>query len=134
MSAPKTLQNKANLRLGRYRFLVRERVLEKGPRSVTALAEKGTIVLADFENKTGDPVFDGTLRQGLLVVLGQSPFLSLLSEQRFQRTLQLMRQPPGARVTHDVALGVCQRTDSTVMVEGSIERLGGLYVLGLRAI
>lgn len=104
------------------------------PRSVTALADKGTIVLADFENKTGDPVFDGTLRQGLLVELEQSPFLSLLSEQRVQQTLRLMTQPPGTRLTNDLAMSICQRTDSTVTVEGSIERVGGLYVLGLRAL
>jgi tetratricopeptide (TPR) repeat protein len=102
--------------------------------SVAALSEKGTIVLADFENKTGDAVFDGTLRQGLLVELEQSPFLGLLSEQRVRRALSLMRQPPSTRLTHDVAMGICQRTGSTLIVEGSIERVGGLYVLGLRAL
>ncbi len=102
-------------------------------RSVTALTASGTLVLADFENKTGDPVFDGTLRQGLLVELEQSPFLSLLSEQRVQRTMRLMRQPAGAHLTHEAALGVCERTGSTLVLEGSIERLGDLYVLGLRA-
>ncbi len=104
------------------------------PRSVSALGDKGTVVLAEFENKTGEPVFDGTLRQGLLVELEQSPFLSLLSEQRMQQTLRLMTQPPGARLTKEMAMSICQRTDSTVVVEGSIERVGGLYVLGLRAL
>jgi DNA-binding winged helix-turn-helix (wHTH) protein/tetratricopeptide (TPR) repeat protein len=103
-------------------------------RSVTALTEKGTIVLSDFENKTGDAIFDGTLRQGLLVELEQSPFLSLLSEQRVRRTLSLMRQPAATRLTHDLAMAICQRTNSTLLVEGSIERVGQLYVLGLRAI
>ena len=102
--------------------------------SVTALTEKGSIVLADFDNKTGEPVFDGTLRQGLLVELEQSPFLSLLSEQRLQRTLRLMRQSPGAPLTHDVAMEICERTGSTLVVEGSMERVGALYVLGLRAL
>jgi len=103
-------------------------------RPVAALANKGSIVLADFENKTGDAVFDGTLRQGLLVELEQSPFLSLLSEQRVHQTLRLMTQPPGARLTNDIAMSICQRTEGTVVVEGSIERVGGLYVLGLRAL
>jgi len=103
-------------------------------RPVTALTEKGAIVLADFVNKTGEPVFEGTLRQGLLVELEQSPFLSLLSEQRVQRTMRLMRQPPGASLTREAAMEVCERTNSTLVVEGSIERLGGLYVLGLRAL
>ena len=101
--------------------------------SVAALSEKGAIVLADFENKTGDPDFDGTLRQGLLVELEQSPYLSLLPEYRMRRTLGLMRKPPTVRLTREVSLGVCQRTGSTLVVEGSIERIGGLYVLGLRA-
>jgi DNA-binding winged helix-turn-helix (wHTH) protein len=104
------------------------------PPSVTALTEKGSIVLADFANKTGEPVFDGILRQGLLVELEQSPFLSLLSEQRIQRTLRLMRQPPGTPLTHDMAMEVCERTGSTLIAEGSMERVGALYVLGLRAL
>ncbi len=103
-------------------------------RSVSALTEKGTIVLADFDNKTGDPVFDGTLRQGLLVQLEQSPVLSLLSDQRVQRTMRLMKQPPGASITHEAAMGICERTGSTLVVEGSVERVGALYVLGLRAL
>jgi len=86
------------------------------PRSVAALANKGSIVLADFENKTGDPVFDGTLRQGLLVELEQSPFLRLLSEQRVQQTLRLMMQPRGTRLTNEIAMSICQRTDGTVVV------------------
>jgi eukaryotic-like serine/threonine-protein kinase len=103
--------------------------LHRGPR----LTEKDTIVLADFDNKTGDPVFDGTLRQGLLVELQQSPFLSLISERKAQQTLVLMGQPKEARLTPEAAEQVCERTGSTAVLEGSIARVGSQYVLGLRA-
>ena len=97
------------------------------------LTDKDTIVLADFTNTTGDPVFDETLRQGLAVQLGQSPFLSLVSDDRIRRTLQLMGQPPTARLTGEVARDLCVRTGSTAVVTGSIASLGTQYVLGLRA-
>jgi eukaryotic-like serine/threonine-protein kinase len=98
------------------------------------LTEKDTIVLADFTNKTGDTVFDGTLRQGLSVQLEQSPFLSLVSEQRIQQTLRLMGQPPDARLTPEIARDLCQRTESAAVLDGSIASLGSQYVLGLKAV
>jgi eukaryotic-like serine/threonine-protein kinase len=99
----------------------------------TRLTGKDTIVLADFDNKTGDAVFDDTLRQGLSVELQQSPFLSLISDTRVQQTLGLMGQPKGARLTAEVAKQICERTTSAVVLEGSIASLGSQYVLGLRA-
>lgn len=98
------------------------------------LTEKDTVVLADFVNSTGDPVFDGTLRQGLAVQLSQSPFLSLISEERVKQTLQLMSQPPDARLTPEIARQVCLRNTSTAVLEGSIAKLGSQYVLGLNAV
>jgi serine/threonine protein kinase/tetratricopeptide (TPR) repeat protein len=97
------------------------------------LTDKDTIVLADFTNATGDPVFDDTLRQGMAVQLAQSPFLSLISEERIQQTLGLMGHPVDARLTPDVAREICERTDSAAVLDGSIARLGSQYVLGLRA-
>jgi eukaryotic-like serine/threonine-protein kinase len=97
------------------------------------LTDKDTIVLADFTNTTGEPVFDDTLRQGLAVQLQQSPFLSVISEERIRRTLQLMNQPANARLTPDLAQAVCARTGSAAVLEGSIAALGSQYVLGLRA-
>jgi serine/threonine protein kinase/tetratricopeptide (TPR) repeat protein len=97
------------------------------------LTEKDTIVLADFENKTGDPVFDDTLRQGLSVELQQSPFLSLIPDRQVQQQLALMGQPKEARLTSEVAQQVCERTASAMILEGSIASLGSQYVLGLRA-
>jgi serine/threonine protein kinase len=79
------------------------------------LTDKDTIVLADFENKTDDPVFDGTLRQGLAVQLEQSPFLSLISDERTQKTLGLMGQPADARLTTQIARDVCERTASAAV-------------------
>jgi len=97
------------------------------------LTDKDTIVLADFVNRTGDPVFDDTLRHGLAVQLQQSPFLSLISEERIRSTLPLMNQPADARLTPDVARVVCVRTGGAAVLQGSIAALGSQYVLGLRA-
>jgi len=97
------------------------------------LTDKDTIVLAEFANTTGDPVFDETLRQGLAVQLQQSPFLSLISDERIRRTLPLMNQPADARLTPDVARVVCVRTGGAAVLQGSIAALGSQYVLGLRA-
>jgi len=97
------------------------------------LTDKDTIVLADFANTTGDPVFDDTLRQGLAVQLGQSPFLSIVAEERIRGALRLMEQSSNARLTGDLARDLCVRTGSTAVVTGSIASLGTQYVLGLRA-
>ena len=97
------------------------------------LTEKDKLVLADFVNTTGDPVFDGTLRQGLSIQLEQSPFLSLVPEERMQQTLGLMAKPPDTRLTPEIAREICQRTSSAAVLEGSIASLGSQYVLGLRA-
>jgi eukaryotic-like serine/threonine-protein kinase len=97
------------------------------------LTDKDTIVLADFANKTGDPVFDETLRQGLAVQLEQSPFLSLVSDQSIRKTMGLMGQPADARLTPEIARDVCERTAGAAVLEGSIAPLGSQYVLGLRA-
>jgi len=97
------------------------------------LTDKDTIVLADFTNTTGDPVFDGTLRQGMRVQLEQSPFLSLVSEERIHEVLKMMGQPSDARLTPDTAREICERTASTAVLDGSIASLGSQYVLGLRA-
>ncbi len=97
------------------------------------LTDKDTIVLADFENKTGDPVFDDTLRQGLAAQLEQSPYLSLISDERIQGTLRLMEQPRDARLTPKLAEEICERTASAAVLEGSIASLGSQYVVGLRA-
>jgi serine/threonine protein kinase/tetratricopeptide (TPR) repeat protein len=99
----------------------------------TTLTDKDTIVLADFTNTTGDPVFDETLRQGLAVQLEQSPFLSIVADERIRKALQLMGQPATPRLTDDVARDLCVRIGSTAVVKGSIASLGSQYVLGLRA-
>jgi DNA-binding winged helix-turn-helix (wHTH) protein/tetratricopeptide (TPR) repeat protein len=103
-------------------------------RPPAVLTEKDTVVLADFTNSTGDPVFDETLRQGMAVELEQSPFMSLVSEGRIQQTLRLMGQPADARLTPEIARQVCERTASAAVVDGSIANLGSRYVLGLRAL
>jgi len=102
-------------------------------RRAPKLTDKDTIVLADFSNATGDSVFDGTLRQGLAVQLEQSPFLSLISEERIQRMLKLMGKPADVRLTPEIAREICERTASAAVLDGSIASLGSQYVLGLSA-
>ena len=97
------------------------------------LTAKDTVVLAEFENKTGDPVFDQTLRQGLTVQLEQSPFLSLVSDQRTQQVLRFMNRPPETRLTPEISREICERTGSSAVLEGSIAALGSQYILWLRA-
>jgi eukaryotic-like serine/threonine-protein kinase len=102
-------------------------------RSTPVLTEKDTILLDDFHNSTGDPVFDDTLRQGLTVQLEQSPLLNLVSEEQIQRTLSLMGQSSGAPLTVELNRELCQRLGAAAILDGSIARLGDQYVLGLRA-
>src|SRR5262245_24590057 len=96
------------------------------------LTEKETVILADFTNTTGDPVFDGTLRQGLAIQLQQSPFLGLASDTRIQQLLRLMGQPAGAKLTPAIARDICERMGGGAILEGSIASLGAQYVLGVR--
>ncbi len=98
------------------------------------LTEKDTVVLADFTNSTGDPVFDDALKQALGVQLGQSPFLNILSDRRVEETLHLMGRPSNERITRDVARELCIRTGSKAFLAGSISKLGGQYVVGVDAI
>jgi serine/threonine protein kinase/tetratricopeptide (TPR) repeat protein len=103
-------------------------------RRAQALTNKDTIVLSDFENKTGDAVFDDTLRQGLSIQLEQSPFLSLISESKINQTLKMMGRPAGDRLTPEVTREVCQRAGSKAMLTGTIAGLGSQYVIGLKAV
>ena len=98
------------------------------------LTEKDTIVLADFTNRTSDPVFDGTLRQGLSSQLEQTPFLSLISDSTIAYTLTLMSKPKDAHLTPELAREVGQRLGSAATIEGSISMLGSQYVLSLKAV
>jgi serine/threonine protein kinase/tetratricopeptide (TPR) repeat protein len=103
-------------------------------RRAHALSETDTVVLADFTNKTGDPVFDDALRQGLAVQLEQSPFLSLVSDQQARQTLQLMGKSPDARLTPEIARELCERMTSKAYIGGTISNLGTQYVLGITAV
>jgi serine/threonine protein kinase/tetratricopeptide (TPR) repeat protein len=97
------------------------------------LNERDAVVLADFTNSTGEPVFDNTMKQALAVSLRQSPFLNILSDSRVASTLTMMTRPPNTPLTSEVAREICQRTHSKAYIGGSISALGKEYVLGLRA-
>jgi eukaryotic-like serine/threonine-protein kinase len=103
-------------------------------RHAQALTQADTIVLADFANKTGDPIFDDTLRQGLAAQLQQSPFLSLVSDQRIQQTLRLMGRTPDTKLSPVIAGDLCQRAGSKVYLSGSISSMGSDYVIGVNAV
>jgi serine/threonine protein kinase/tetratricopeptide (TPR) repeat protein len=97
------------------------------------LTDKDTIVLSEFDNTTGDPVFDGTLRQGLSVELEQSPFLSLVTDEQIQQTLGLMGKNE-AKLTPVVTREICQRRGSTAVLNGSIAQIGTQYLLTIKAV
>jgi tetratricopeptide (TPR) repeat protein len=98
------------------------------------LTDTDTIVLADFDNKTGDAIFDDTLKTALNVSLRQSPFLSVLSDEQVAETLKLMTRPADTRLTPAVTRELCQRAGSKAYIAGSIGSLGSEYVLGLKAV
>lgn len=97
------------------------------------LQKTDTVMLADFTNTTGDPVFDNTLKQALAVSVRQSPFLNILSDNRVAETLSMMTRPPNTQLTGEIARETCQRTHSKACIGGSISALGKEYVPGLRA-
>jgi serine/threonine protein kinase len=98
------------------------------------LTDRDTIVIADFDNKTGDPVFDETLRQGLTIQLAQSPYLNILSDRKVRDTLKLMKRPASETLTETVGREVCVRSDSKVIVVGSIAKLNQGYTITLKAV
>ncbi len=98
------------------------------------LTEKDTVVLADFDNKTGDTVFDDALKQALAVELGQSPFLNVLPDRKVSETLQMMGRPAGLRITADVSRELCLRTGSKAVLGGTISSLGSHYLIDLDAV
>jgi eukaryotic-like serine/threonine-protein kinase len=97
------------------------------------LTDKDTVVIADFSNSTGDPVFDDTLKQALAIQLQESPFLSILPDRSIRDTLKLMGHSPEEHLTPDVAQEICQRSGSKAVIAGSIASLGSEYVVGLNA-
>lgn len=103
-------------------------------RRAPALTDRDIVVLADFANSTGEPVFDGALKQALAVQLGQSPFLNILPEQRVREALRFMGRSPDERVTREVAREICLREGLKALIAGSISRLGRNYVLTLEAV
>jgi tetratricopeptide (TPR) repeat protein len=98
------------------------------------LTDKDVLVLADFANATGDPVFDGTLRQALAIQLEQSPFLKIMDDEQVQQTMRLMSLPRGTRITNQIAHEICVRDAATATIDGSIVSLGKSYVVTLQAI
>jgi eukaryotic-like serine/threonine-protein kinase len=115
-------------------LLVATGVYYRARHPTNRLTEKDTIVLADFANSTGDPIFDDTLKMGLNISLRQSPFLNVLSDSEVARTLQRMTRPAKTKLTPELARELCQRAGSKAYIAGAIGTLGSQYVLGLKAV
>jgi eukaryotic-like serine/threonine-protein kinase len=98
------------------------------------LTERDTVLLTDFVNTTGEPVFDGTLKQALAVNLGQTPFLNLFPDDRVRETLRFMGRSPDDRITRDIGREICERQGIKAMLTGSIVSLGSHYVITLEAV
>ena len=103
-------------------------------RAGPALTDKDTILVADFVNTTGDAVFDGPLKQGLVVQLEQSPYLNIFPEERARETLRLMERSPDDRITREVGREICQRRGIKALLVGTIVSLGRNYVIALEAV
>ncbi len=103
-------------------------------RRPAVLGTKDSVLIADFTNTTGDPVFDETLREGFSVQLEQSPFLSIVSDQQIEQSLQMMGQNSDAKVTPKIAQDLCRRVGSAAVIEGSIAQIGAPYLLTVKAV
>jgi eukaryotic-like serine/threonine-protein kinase len=103
------------------------------PHRASTLTAHDTVVLADFTNTTGDPIFDDTLKTGFSMALQESPFLNLLPENKVSSTLQAMKAPPDSRLTPEVARNVCRQAGAKAYIAGSVARQGSEYALGLKA-
>jgi tetratricopeptide (TPR) repeat protein/predicted Ser/Thr protein kinase len=101
------------------------------PRQTLALTERDSVLVFDFVNTTGEPIFDGSLRQALSVKLAESPYFNVVPDATTMQTLSLMSHSPGERVVPPLAREVCQRAGAKVMVGGSIVALGNKYVIDL---
>ena len=99
-----------------------------------ALTDRDSVIIADFVNTTGDPAFDGTLKEALSVSLGQSPFLNIVSEERMRPTLKLMGKSPGDGLTVQIARDLAQRLGAKAVLSGNIAQLGNSYVVTLTAL
>ncbi len=96
-------------------------------------ASKDTIVVADFINKTGDPVFDSTLNQALRVQLGQSPVLDIISQQHLRQSLQFLGRKQDEPITPQIAREIGEREGGKAILVGTIAPLGKAYVITLDA-
>jgi eukaryotic-like serine/threonine-protein kinase len=103
-------------------------------KQAAVLTDKDTILLIEFENKTGEDVFDRTLRQGLAVQLQQSPFLDIFPETRTRATLQLMSLSPDEHVTRERARAICQRQGLKAFIAGTIVKFDRNYSITLEAL
>ncbi|MGI8410680.1 MAG: tetratricopeptide repeat protein, partial [Pyrinomonadaceae bacterium] len=95
---------------------------------------KDTLLLTEFENTTGEAIFDQTLKMALAFSLAQSPFLDIVPDSRVSQTLRLMGRKPDERVTKELGEEICMRQNLKAFITGSISSFGQIYVLTLEAV
>src|SRR5439155_15476632 len=98
------------------------------------LTDKDQLILADFTNQTGDPVFDATLKEALAIQLEQSPLIQLVSDAELHNNLQYLGQPKDQRITPELAQQIGQRLGVKAYLSGTIAPLGTSYVISLNAV
>lgn len=91
--------------------------------------ERDWVLVADFENRTGEPVLDDTVRFALERELSTSQFVNVIPRERVADALRLMKRPVETSVTGEVAREVCLRDGGVrALVRGRIEKRGTTYV------
>jgi DNA-binding winged helix-turn-helix (wHTH) protein/tRNA A-37 threonylcarbamoyl transferase component Bud32/tetratricopeptide (TPR) repeat protein len=98
------------------------------------LAPTDTIVLADTDNRTGDPVFDGALNTALRYEMEQTPYLNLLGLDKTYATMGQMKLAPATKITPEIARQICRKTNSKMVISDSIADAGNRYQLEIRAL
>ena len=106
---------------------------QTGSAAASVIHERDSVILSDFTNQTGDPVFDTTLTQALEIQLEQSPFLTIVSQQHLRQSLQYLGKPSDTKITPEIAREIGIREGIKAIINGSISRLGNQYVISLEA-
>jgi eukaryotic-like serine/threonine-protein kinase len=97
------------------------------------IPERASVVVGDFANSTGDPLFDGSLRRAAVIQLAQSRYLNILPDGKLGEILQALGRSPDDKLTPALALEVCQHAQASALITGSIQSTAGAYLLSMEA-
>jgi tetratricopeptide (TPR) repeat protein len=99
-----------------------------------AFKERDWVLIADFENLTGDAAFDRALQTALVVGIEQSQYVNVVPQARIRESLRRMNRPDADRLDADLAAEVAVREGVRAVIAGSIAQVGGTYALTARLI